>query len=199
MFHRCQRFTTNQYRVKRKGSKQRSKENRRLPWSGAPDCPVCHRIVSGAPGWINSNSSTSGFWKLLPTIIHRTVRCSTGLSGVPAGATTTTPTVDCKSEQWTVNSADYACRVRAGARRCTGQWTWPVLCTTRLSGGLAVRSSNGRTLTVGWRGWHTGQCPVRPSIAEFPNGHFGGWGYKYPQPPHIQGIQVFSQHIQYKS
>jgi hypothetical protein len=26
-------------------------------------------------------------------------------------------------------------------------------------------------------------CPVRPSTAEFPNGHFGGWGYKYPQPP----------------
>jgi hypothetical protein len=30
-------------------------------------------------------------------------------------------------------------------------------------------------------------CPARPSTAEFPNGHFGGWGYKYPQPPHIQG------------
>jgi hypothetical protein len=25
--------------------------------------------------------------------------------------------------------------------------------------------------------------PVRPSTAEFSNGHFGGWGYKYPQPP----------------
>jgi hypothetical protein len=23
-------------------------------------------------------------------------------------------------------------------------------------------------------------CPVRPSTAAFPNGHFGGWGYKYP-------------------
>jgi hypothetical protein len=21
-------------------------------------------------------------------------------------------------------------------------------------------------------------CPVRPSTAAFPNGHFGGWGYK---------------------
>jgi hypothetical protein len=43
------------------------------------------------------------------------------------------------------------------------------------------------------------ECPVRPSTDSLPNGHFGGWGYKYPQPPHIQGIQVFSQHIQYKS
>jgi hypothetical protein len=29
-----------------------------------------------------------------------------------------------------------------------------------LSGGPHVRSSNGRTLTVGWRGWRTGQRPV---------------------------------------
>jgi hypothetical protein len=29
-------------------------------------------------------------------------------------------------------------------------------------------------------------CPVRPSTSAFPNGHFGGWGYKYPQPPHSQ-------------
>jgi hypothetical protein len=64
--------------------KERSKRNRRLPWSGAPDCPVHHWTVSGAPGWINSNSSPSGFWKSHFALIHRTVRCATGLSGVPA-------------------------------------------------------------------------------------------------------------------
>jgi hypothetical protein len=42
-------------------------------------------------------------------------------------------------------------------------------------------------------------CPVRHTTEAIPNGHFGGWGYKYPQPPLIQGIQVFSQQIQYKS
>ena len=42
-------------------------------------------------------------------------------------------------------------------------------------------------------------CPVRPSTAAQPNGWFGGWGYKYPQPPPLQGIQVFSHCIQYKS
>jgi hypothetical protein len=99
MFHRCQRFTTNQYKVKRKGSKQKSKENRRLPWSGALDCPVCHRTVSGAPRRSTPNLPPLGFWKLFPAIIHQTVRCSTGLSGVPAGVTTTASTVDCKSEQ----------------------------------------------------------------------------------------------------
>jgi hypothetical protein len=29
-------------------------------------------------------------------------------------------------------------------------------------------------------------CPVRPSTTAPPNGHFGGWGYKYPQPPHFK-------------
>jgi hypothetical protein len=29
-------------------------------------------------------------------------------------------------------------------------------------------------------------CPMRPSTAAFPNGHFSGWGYKYPQPPHFK-------------
>jgi hypothetical protein len=28
-------------------------------------------------------------------------------------------------------------------------------------------------------------CLVRHTTAAFTNGHFGGWGYKYPQPPHF--------------
>jgi hypothetical protein len=39
---------------------KRAKDNRRLTWSGALDCPVCHRTVSGAPGWILSNSLALG-------------------------------------------------------------------------------------------------------------------------------------------
>jgi hypothetical protein len=35
-------------------------------------------------------------------------------------------------------------------------------------------------------------CPVRHTTTAIPNDHFGGWGYKYPQPPILQGIQVFS-------
>jgi hypothetical protein len=41
-------------------------------------------------------------------------------------------------------------------------------------------------------------CPVRPSTDNLPNGHFGGWGYKYPPTTTLQGIQVFSHCIQYK-
>jgi hypothetical protein len=29
-------------------------------------------------------------------------------------------------------------------------------------------------------------CPVRHTTEAFTNGHFGGWGYKYTQPPHFK-------------
>jgi hypothetical protein len=35
-------------------------------------------------------------------------------------------------------------------------------------------------------------CPVRHTTAASTNDSFGGWGYKYPQPPTIHCIQVFS-------
>jgi hypothetical protein len=42
-------------------------------------------------------------------------------------------------------------------------------------------------------------CLVRPSTAEFPNGCFGGWGYKYPQPPLFKASKHSLLLIQYKS
>jgi hypothetical protein len=63
-----------------------------------------------------------------------------------------------------------------------------------------------RTLTVGWHGWHTGQCPVAHRTVRCahrqqpnPNGWFGGWGYKYPQPPPFIASKFSSNYIQYKS
>ena len=54
-----------------------------MPWSGAPDCPVCHRTVSGAPPDMsgapedsNTNSPPSGISRGTRAIIHRTVRCT---------------------------------------------------------------------------------------------------------------------------
>ena len=52
-----------------------------MPWFGAPDCPVCHRTVSGAPPDMSgapedSNSSPSGISRGTRAIIHRTVRCT---------------------------------------------------------------------------------------------------------------------------
>jgi hypothetical protein len=84
-------------------------------------------------------------------------------------------------------------------RRRTGQRTVTVRCTTGLSGGPVVRSSNGQTLTAWSRGWRTGQCPVRHWTAASTNGYVAGWGYKYPQPPTIHSIQVSATYIQHKS
>jgi hypothetical protein len=58
---------------------------------GAPDCPVVHRTVSGAPGRAQANWPLSGIRRRCTTIIHRTVRWCTGLSG---GA------LDCPVNQW---------------------------------------------------------------------------------------------------
>ena len=50
--------------------------NRRPSGLGAPDCPVHHRTVSGAPEDSSSNSSPSGTSRGTRAIIHRTVRCT---------------------------------------------------------------------------------------------------------------------------
>jgi hypothetical protein len=92
-----------------------------VPWSGASDCPVCHRTVSGAPGNSTPNSSPSGIFRGLrynspdcpvpqgratlnspasgirSTIIHRTCSVHTGLSGASGATATSRATVDCNA------------------------------------------------------------------------------------------------------
>jgi hypothetical protein len=65
------------------GFNKGARANRRHLWSGAPDCPVCHRTVSGAPPDMsgapedsNLNSPPSGISRGTHAIIHRTVRCT---------------------------------------------------------------------------------------------------------------------------
>jgi hypothetical protein len=58
------------------GSTKEQRGNRRHLWSGAPDCPVHHRTVSGAPEDYKSNSSPSGKSRGDSAIIHRTIRCT---------------------------------------------------------------------------------------------------------------------------
>jgi hypothetical protein len=72
------------------GSTKRARDNRRQPWSGAPDsvrcttgqCPVHHRTVSGAPPdsvrctrRLHVELLTFGKIQRRSAIIHRTVRC----------------------------------------------------------------------------------------------------------------------------
>jgi hypothetical protein len=42
-------------------------------------------------------------------------------------------------------------------------------------------------------------CPVRPSPAASPTATLVVEGYKYPQPPQLQGSKISEHHIQYKS
>ena len=43
---------------------------------GAPDCPVVHRTVSGAPGCLDLKTPLSGICRRHTAKIHRTVRCA---------------------------------------------------------------------------------------------------------------------------
>jgi hypothetical protein len=61
-----------------------------------------------------------GFLGIHSTIIHRNVRCSTGLSGVLSGATVASATVEFNGRLITLQCADSSHRVRAGARRRIG-------------------------------------------------------------------------------
>ena len=85
----------------------------------------------------------------------------------------------------------------------------PVRCGTGLSGAPRCQSSNGRNRQnpndwVTWLAHRTvsggaPDCPVRHTTEALTNDQFGGWGYKYPPTTTLQGIQVFSHCIQYKS
>jgi hypothetical protein len=72
------------------------RKRKRLGWSsqdsaqsGTPDCPVVHRTVSGAPGWLLANWPLLGIRRRHTAIIHRTVRWCIGLSGEPTAARAT--------------------------------------------------------------------------------------------------------------
>jgi hypothetical protein len=127
--------------------KEQKKPKRILVWR--TDCPMCHRIVSGAPGAINSNLPPSGFWKSHSSIIHQTVRCANG-------ATAPKRNSRLKSEQ--------LAQSQSSARRRTG-----------LSGAPRCLSSNGRNRQNpnGWVTWlahrtMSGGAPD-PSTAALPN------------------------------
>jgi hypothetical protein len=67
------------------GSTKGARDNRRQPWSGAPDYPVCHRTVSGAPPdsvrctrGLQAKLRTFGNFQKRFAIIHRTCPVHTG-------------------------------------------------------------------------------------------------------------------------
>jgi hypothetical protein len=103
----------------------------------------------------------------------------------------TAPTVVRKRVQC-VNSADYMHRSQSRRQKAhrTVNRTCPVHHrTVRWPRCQKLQWSNPN----GWVTWLAHrtvsggalECLVRPSTAASTNDHFGGWGYKYPQPPHF--------------
>jgi hypothetical protein len=159
--------------------------------------------VSGAPGKSDlRNSPASGICNGCSAIIHRTCPVYTGLSGVTAGQ---------RLFQHQRLPAAHLLRSsarRSQARPCwrTGHSTVHVRCATGHPGGPRSQSSNGRnpTTLVTWLAYRT--CPVCTGLSGAPYDRqppptvmFGGWGYKYPNHPTINGIQVFHFSTTYKS
>jgi hypothetical protein len=183
----------------RKGSNKKSKRQPKaaLVWrtglSGVPpDSVRCTREI-------NSKLATFGFSGSHSAIIHRTVRCASGATANRANG---------RLQKSTVNSEQCNYARRSQSRRQKAHRTVNRTCpvhhrTVRWPTCQKLQRSNPN-VWVTWLAHRTvssgaPDCPVRPSTAAFPNGQFGGWGYKYPPTTTLQGIQVFSQHIQYKS
>jgi hypothetical protein len=145
-------------------------------------------------------------------IIHRTVRCSTGLSGVAPDCPVcqrsngyTAPTVVCNR---TVKMNSARLRAQKSEQRQKAHRTVNSDCPVHhwnvrwpRSQKLQQSNPNGRVTWLAHRTVSGGapDCLVRPSTDSLLNGHFGGWGYKYPPTTTLQGIQVFSLQTSYKS
>jgi hypothetical protein len=76
---------------------------------------VCHWTVSGAPGSYDFKLPTFGFQKSHSAIIHRTVRCDTGLSGAPAEQQLASATVDSNGRLERYSARTVRVEVRAAA------------------------------------------------------------------------------------
>jgi hypothetical protein len=140
----------------------------------SPDCPVSHRTVSGA---------------------HRTVRCASGAT------TTSCATVDCNRIQCaTVRARGRAHEVGApdSLQDLSGAPPdSPKAPQVRAPTVEPQRSADvaGAPDSVQWR---TGLSGV-PCDSTLPTTIFGGSGYKYPNHPTFNGIQVFHSPTPYKS
>jgi hypothetical protein len=137
------------------------------------------------------NSPASG---IRSAIIHQTVRCD-----IRATATSSA-TVDCNAF-----ARQHAQRSRARAGGTPDSLQGLSGAPPDSQAGPQVRAATvepqrpadvaGAPDSVRWRTGPSGA----PCDSTLPTTIFGGWGYKYPNHPHIHGIQVFHLPTTYKS
>ena len=137
-----------------------------------------HRTVSGAPR--ESNSELASFGNPLRYN-------SSDMSGEPAEQRLL------RAQRSTATHLMRAC-ARKGAEheRVAHRTVYRTCLVHHRTARRAHKSELQRSEPSGrmtWLAHRTVWCAMRQQPP--PNGWFGGWGYKYPQPPHIQVIQVF--------
>jgi hypothetical protein len=125
-------------------------------------------------------------------VSHRTVRCASGAT------TTSRATVDC-------NAFNACLRAQRTEQRQTAHRTVYRTCPVHHRKAQRPHQSelqwsepNGQLTWLAHRTVSGGapDCPVRHATTAFQRPHFVGWGYKYPNHPTFNGIQVFHlQHI----
>jgi hypothetical protein len=134
-----------------------------------------------------------------PAIIHRTVRCAKRSNGRQRNGR-----VQRSADNTTVRGLRAQKSEQAQMAHQTVNRTCPVHHrTVRWPTCQKLQRSNPN----GWVTWlahrtvsgDAPDCPVRPSTTDFPNDHFGGWGYKYLQPPLFKTSKHSLLLIQYKS
>jgi hypothetical protein len=76
---------------------------------------MCHRTVSGAPGPYDFKLAIFGFQKNRSAIIHRTVRCTTGLSGALAEQRLASATIGSNGRLQRYSALTVSAEVRAAA------------------------------------------------------------------------------------
>jgi hypothetical protein len=96
------------------------------------------------------------------------------------------PTVVCNA---TVNSEQCNCVHRSQSRRQKAHRTVNRTCLVHHR---TVRWPRCQKLQRPGDVAGAPDSPVRHTIAAFPNGQFGGWGYKYPQPPHFNASKFLA-------
>jgi hypothetical protein len=167
-------------------------------WSGAPECPVCHRKVSGAPGPYRTKPATLGFQQAHSTIIHLTVRCASGATAKSRNGRLQKPLTQMNSEEQCAQSQSTESEAHRTMNRTCPVWHRTVRCHKKTT---APTVDCSQTLTVGWRGGAPDSeqdlsggapyCPVHPSPAAFSNDFLVVEGYKYPLTTTTPSIKVF--------
>jgi hypothetical protein len=160
---------------------------------------VHHRTVSGAPR--ESNSELASFGNPLrynsPDCLvshqtlsgaHRTVRCDSGATA------TSRATVDCNALNARLRAQRSRARVGGTPDSLQGLSGAP----PESQAGPQDRAPTVEPqLSANVAG--APDCLVRHATAAFQQPYFGGWGYKYPNHPTFNGIQIFHLPTTYKS